>query len=461
MSVPAMTVWNNLIRRIAGWRYFAVKRWLPRSLFGRALLILVLPIILTQLVLAYVFFDRHWDNVTRHVSNTLGGEIGFFVQRLKKAPDEGAGDVVSDFILTTGIEVYFDSLHDLPQQDEADYPEFVERLHMIIREPMVVRRLDHKQLIQVQVKLQKQVLRMEMSIKRLESRTTDIYLIWMIGVSLTFVLIAVLFLRNQIRPIRRLAEAADSFGRGVDAPGFRPHGALEVKKAARAFIVMRERIKRQLRTRTDMLAGISHDLRTPLTRMKLELAMLPSDKKWAESVQELHDDVQQMEHMIEEYLNFARGEGREEAVRLSVRDLLEDIVNDYRRTGSKIQLHAHQDVLADIRMTAFRRMIHNIMDNGLRYGNRVHVGLDLHHSIYEVTIDDDGPGIPVEMRDDVFKPFSRIEPSRNEKTGGVGLGLSIARETVLAHGGRIHLDESPYGGLRVVIMLPLEQGGVQ
>lgn len=435
------------------------KRWLPRSLFGRALLILVLPVVLTQLVLAYVFFDRHWDNVTRHVSNTLAGEIAFFVQRLKKANEDEQGDVVSDFILSTGVEVYFDPPRTITRdKDEAVYPEFQKRLRVLVHEPMRVARLADKSLIQLQIRMPKYVLRMEMSVKRIESRTTVIYLIWMIGVSVAFVLIAVLFLRNQIRPIRRLAEAADSFGRGVDASNFRPHGALEVKKAARAFLIMRERIRRQLRTRTDMLAGISHDLRTPLTRMKLELAMLPDDEKWQESVKELHDDVQQMEHMIEEYLSFARGEGREEAVRISVRDMLEEIANDYRRTSSKVQLLAGEDVVADIRVTAFRRMIHNLLDNALRYGKKCSIQLSARQQVYEILLDDDGPGIPEEKREEVFKPFSRLDPSRNEKTGGVGLGLSIARDIVLAHGGKISLDHAPQGGLRVTIQLPLEQG---
>ncbi|NCY26423.1 MAG: two-component sensor histidine kinase, partial [Alphaproteobacteria bacterium] len=233
------------------------------------------------------------------------------------------------------------------------------------------------------------------------------------------------------------------------------HGATEVKKAARAFIIMRERIKRQLRTRTEMLAGISHDLRTPLTRMKLELAMLPTDGALRESVRELEGDVQQMEHMIEEYLNFARGEGREEAIRISLRELLEDMVQDYRRLDAKVTLAGGDDVVADVRVTGFRRMMHNIVDNALRYGKRCAVSLRSGDKFCEIIIDDDGPGIALEQREEVFKPFSRLEGSRNSKTGGVGLGLSIARDIVLAHGGRIVLDDAPMGGLRVLIYLPL------
>ncbi|MBY0407591.1 MAG: HAMP domain-containing protein, partial [Rickettsiales bacterium] len=309
--------------------------------------------------------------------------------------------------------------------------------------------------IELRVKLPDRVLRLYTSVKRLDRRTTVLFVLWMFGVSVLFLLIAVLFLRNQIRPIRRLAEAADNFGRGVDMPDFRPHGASEVKKAARAFLVMRERIRRQLRTRTEMLAGISHDLRTPLTRMKLELAMLPESEATRESIRELGDDVLQMERMIEEYLNFARGDGREEAVPVSLRGLLEDVVSDYQRQHSKLQLLPSGDAVVGIRVSAMRRVLHNVIDNALRYGTQCRVSLHFREKTADIVVDDNGPGIPADKYEEVFKPFSRLELSRNIKTGGVGLGLSIARDSVLAHGGRIGLDRSELGGLRVVISLPL------
>ena len=306
-------------------------------------------------------------------------------------------------------------------------------------------------IIEIAIKLDDKVVRLQTTNKRLESRTTVIFLVWMLGASAIFLMIAIVFLRNQIRPIRRLAEAADSLGRGVDLPDFKPSGASEVRKAARAFIVMRERIKRQLRTRTEMLAGISHDLRTPLTRMKLELAMLGD----SEAVRELGDDVQQMERMIAEYLDFARGEGREEAVRVSLNELLEDVVSDYQRLNADVVLLTKNDVMVDIRVSGFRRMLHNLVDNAMRYGRRCELSLRVAANYCEVVIDDEGPGIPVEKHEEVFKPFNRLDPSRNSKTGGVGLGLTIARDIALAHGGTISLESSPKNGLRVIIRLPL------
>lgn len=428
------------------------KSLLPSSLFGRALLILVLPTVLIQLVVAYVFFDRHWDNVMRRMSNTLAGEMAFFVRQLKITPREQQKQMALNFQATTGIDVMFDTLDSYdPQRASDEFPEFQQRLQAKISEPFTVRKNKVGATIDIAIRLDNEVLRLETTVKRLESRTTIIFLFWMLGASFLFLLIATVFLRNQIRPIRRLAEAAESLGRGVDLPDFRPSGASEVRKAARAFIVMRERIKRQLRTRTEMLAGISHDLRTPLTRMKLELAMLPN----SEAVRELGDDVQQMEHMIAEYLDFARGEGREEAVRVSLAELLEDVVSDYQRLNADVVLVSKSDVMMAIRLSGFRRMLHNLIDNALRYGRRCELGLRLATNYCEVIIDDEGPGIPLEKHEEVFKPFSRLDPSRNSKTGGVGLGLTIARDIALAHGGSISLERSPKQGLRVIIRLPL------
>ena len=428
------------------------KKFLPKSLFGRVLLILVLPTVLIQLVMAYVFFDRHWDNVTRHMSNTLAGEMAFFVRQIKTLPPDKVIGVARDFEASTGIDVFFDAPDAFHlEHTTTEFPEFQYRLRAKIKEPFTVRKIQDGATIEICIQMDSKVLRLETTVKRLESRTTIIFVIWMLSASVILLLIAALFLRNQIRPIRKLAEAAENFGRGVDIPDFRPSGASEVRKAARAFIVMRERIKRQLRTRTEMLAGISHDLRTPLTRMKLELAMLPD----SEAVQELGDDVQQMEHMIAEYLDFARGEGREEAVRVNLREMLEDVVSDYQRLNTSVTLEAGENIEMDIRVSGFRRMLHNVIDNALRYGKQCNVMLRIAANYCEIVVDDDGPGIPEEKRMEVFKPFNRLDPSRNIKTGGVGLGLTIARDIVLAHGGNISLESSPSNGLRVIIRLPI------
>jgi two-component system osmolarity sensor histidine kinase EnvZ len=428
------------------------KDFLPKSLFGRALLILVVPTVLIQVVLAYIFLERHWDTVKGYMANNLAGEIAFFVRQLEQATPEQRIQIALDFEAATAINVTFEeALPDYLAGGSKDSPEFQDRLRAKMQTPFVMRKLAGGTLIEVYIVMEKQALRLQTTAKRLESRTTLIFLLWMIGTSTVLLFVAVLFLRNQIRPIRQLAQAADHFGRGVDMPGFRPHGASEVRQAARMFIIMRERIARQLRTRTQMLAGISHDLRTPLTRMKLQLAMLGE----SEAVRELSDDVQQMEHMIQEYLDFARGAGREEAVRTDLAALLHDVVSDYQRLGSEVVLQVQDPVQIDVRVSGFRRMMHNLIDNALRYGKQCHVTLGTVHGYCEVAVDDAGPGIPEDKYDEVFRPFSRLDPSRNSKTGGVGLGLTIARDIAFAHGGSINLSASPLGGLRVLVRLPL------
>lgn len=429
------------------------KAFLPKSLFGRALLILVLPTVLIQLVVAYIFFDRHWDNIIRHMSRSLAGETALLISQIETLLPDQRTRFIATFEFTTGVEVFFESRDYFAMQAPSDeYPDFQERLRNILNFPFTIRKSSDGSMIEICVLMPDMTLRLETTVKRLESRTTTIFLAWMLGASALFLLIAIVFLRNQIRPITRLATAADNFGRGVEIADFRPSGATEVRKAARAFIVMRERIKRQLRTRTEMLAGISHDLRTPLTRMKLQLAMLKQD----EATRELNDDVQQMEHMIQEYLDFARGEGREElTARISLREIVADIVNDYSRQQADVVLTGGDDAVMDIRIVGFRRMLHNIIDNALRYGKRCNIKLKIATNYAEIVIDDEGPGIPAAMHEEVFKPFARLDPSRNIKTGGVGLGLSIARDIAQAHGGGISLEDSPAGGLRVVIRLPL------
>ena len=428
------------------------KAFLPKSLFGRALLILVLPTVLIQIVTTYIFFERHWDNVTRYMSGSLAGEVAFLVAQLDGAVDTQALLMMDRFEQSTGIKAAFEAPQDIsPQPAGDDFPEFQHTLDSKIDTPFAVRKIRDDGTIEIRVQLPRHTLKLLASSKRLESRTTNIFLWWMLSASAAFLFIAVLFLRNQLRPITRLAEAAENFGRGVDTPGFRPHGANEVRKAARAFITMRERIRKQMRTRTDMLSGISHDLRTPLTRMKLQLAMLPE----SEGIAELKDDVQQMENMIEEYLDFARDEGREETVRLNVGLLVTDVVADYQRLQRDVILSGEVVQDMEIRPSGFRRMLHNLIDNALRYGKRCSVNLAVIGSYVEIIIDDDGPGIPDVKREEVFKPFRRLESSRNSKTGGVGLGLTIARDVVLAHGGSIALTDAPSGGLRVMVRLPL------
>ena len=303
----------------------------------------------------------------------------------------------------------------------------------------------------IDVQLPSGILKVSANEERLISSTTKIFIFWMIGTSLILFGVATLFMRNQVSPIRRLATAAENFGKGRDTPNFKPSGATEVRQAASAFMAMRNRLERQIQQRTDMLAGVSHDLRTPLTRMKLQLAMLSSNTE----INELNSDVAAMEGMIEGYLNFARGEGTEERQTVNAGELLEGVAHDAGRNGTDIRLNMGEPVELPLARAAIRRCLPNLPDTAARRANMIELSMHRNGSVLEIIVDDDGPGIPEDMREDVFRPFFRLDESRNMETGGTGLGLSIAQDIVHGHGGEISLSDAPAGGLRVLIRIPI------
>ena len=310
--------------------------------------------------------------------------------------------------------------------------------------------LDDRQL-EIRVQTKEGVLSIIAPRKRLYNSTTYIFFMWIAGSALILYGVAVIFMRNQVRPIRRLAKAADQFGRGVDVEDFKPEGAAEVRMAATSFMSMRDRIGRHLSQRTALLAGVSHDLRTPLTRMKLELAMQQSSP----GVDALKQDVVDMERMVDAYLAFARGEEGEKAVLTDIGKLLTDQVGEALRDGQQIDLHIEDSLEMELRPQSVKRCVANIMSNAGRYANNLSVRAGRRGQDYEIIFDDDGPGIPVDKREEVFKPFYRLEESRNQATGGVGLGMTIARDSARGHGGEVLLEDAPVGGLRVRLVLPI------
>jgi len=274
--------------------------------------------------------------------------------------------------------------------------------------------------------------------------------LWMVGSSLVLLAIATVFLRNQVKSLRRLAAAAEEFGKGRPVSFTKPEGALEVRQAGAAFLRMRERIDRQIRQRTEMLAGVSHDLRTPLTRMKLALALIGEDS----AVAELKSDVSEMERLVNVYLDFARGEGTETIVETDIASLIEDVAAAAERQGPVLTLARIDELVLPVRPNALRRCLSNLIANARHYGHHVWVGVLSVEDGIDILIDDDGPGIPAAERERVFHPFVRLDTSRNPSTGGVGLGLTIARDVARSHGGDVRLETSPQGGLRARVHLP-------
>lgn len=444
-------------------------RWsrhlLPRGLLGRSLLILMMPLLLVQLVSAYVFFGTHWDLVTRRMSSSLAGDIGMVIQLMRQHPGQkGQGQVFAlaaqemelsitmrpgDILQRTGMLGAASKFADLVMGYSLE-DNLANAFNERVGRPVFIDTETSDREIIILVQLPDGVLEVRASRKRLYSPTTQIFVLWMAGSSVLLLATASLFTRNQVRAVKRLAVAADAFGKGRPVPDFKPEGAIEVRQAGKAFALMRDRLKSQVDQRTEMLAGVSHDLRTPLTRMKLQLAMMKG-----EGIGDLTDDVGDMERMIEGYLAFARGEGAEMSRPADLAALVEDAVSGARREGGRIDVELRGDLTLPLKSQAMSRCLANLIGNAVRYAASVKVTAVRREDAAEVIIDDDGPGIPPEFRELVFKPFYRIEGSRNPKTGGVGLGLTIARDVARAHGGNILLEDGPMKGLRVRLLLPL------
>jgi len=432
-----------------------IKRVLPRSMFGRSLLIVVVPLILLQLIAAWVFYDRHWAAVSWRLSAGVAGDIGLVVEamRLADAPGETAR-LLEIAALVTDLDFTMRSGDTLGSPAVATgsliEDQLTQAMQGRVAAPYRITASDDPWGVRIEAQLPQGVLAVDVPRKRLYSPTTYIFVMWMVGSSLVLLAVAIVFLRNQVKSLRRLAAAADSFGKGRTVPFFKVEGAAEIRQAALAFMTMRDRIRRQIRQRTQMLAGVSHDLRTPLTRMKLALELLGDDP----AVEELKSDVVEMEQMVHGYLDFARGEGTEEPMETDISVLLEDLAAAMRREGSPLTVVAGPECVLPVRPNALRRCIGNLISNARRYGSHVWLsGVAVADGI-DILVDDDGPGIPEADRDRVFRAFVRLDASRNPSTGGVGLGLTIARDVARGHGGDVRLETSPQGGLRARVHLP-------
>jgi two-component system osmolarity sensor histidine kinase EnvZ len=432
-----------------------IKRVLPRSMFGRSLLIVVVPLILLQLIAAWVFYDRHWAAVSWRLAAGVAGDIGLVIEAMKLVDSPGnAARLLESAAAVTDLDFMMKRGDTLESPATATgsllEDQLTQAMQGRVAVPYRIAASDDPWGIRIEAQLPDGVLAVEVPRKRLYSPTTYIFVMWMVGSSLVLFAIAMVFLRNQVKSLRRLAAAADSFGKGRPVPFFRVEGATEIRQAALAFMTMRDRIRRQIRQRTQMLAGVSHDLRTPLTRMKLALELLGNDP----AVEELKSDVVEMERMVHGYLDFARGEGTEEPVETDVSLLLEDIAAAMRREGTALSVAAGPECVMPVRPNALRRCLGNLISNARCYGTHVWLtGIALADGV-DVVVDDNGPGIPEADRDRVFRAFVRLDTSRNPSTGGVGLGLTIARDVARSHGGDVRLETSPRGGLRARVHLP-------
>lgn len=433
----------------------------PKGLYARAMIIIIAPIFFLGILITFVFLERHWLTVNQRLAESTARDIAALV------------DLYSDERQKTDHTRLIDiarermnlSLQVLPQAElppEMARPFFglldkalLVQLGKQIGRPFWIDTIGQSGHVDIRVLYNDTVLRFVAPRNQTYASNSHIFLMWMIGSSLILLTVAILFLRNQIRPILRLAEAADAFGKGRPIPpDFRPRGAREVRQAAEAFLEMGDRIKTHVEQRTTMLAGVSHDLRTVLTRFKLELALMGNSPE----ARSLSANVNEMQHMLEDYLAFARGDGGEAAAPASIRDLLEEIVEEAQIYGKPIELKLRRrkvDLMLPLKRNAFKRAVTNLVSNAVRYGDQIVIRAATEGPWLRIEVDDDGPGIPEAERANVFRPFYRLDKSRNQDTGHSGLGLAIARDIAKSHGGDVTIGESSMGGLRAIISVPL------
>ncbi|MBU4039633.1 MAG: HAMP domain-containing protein [Alphaproteobacteria bacterium] len=434
-----------------------LKRRLPTSLWGRSLLIIVLPVLVMQVAVTWAFFDMHWQTVTARLSDGLAGDIAWAAESWRDDPTPENMAVISERAeRSMSLSVQLREGDVLPDENRRGPIGVVDRtlekaLATRLDQPFWFDTTRYPAYVDIRVQQPQGVLRVIAPRERAVATQAHIFVLWLTIATVLLMSVAILFIRNQVRAIERLAAAAEAFGRGETSEHFKPHGAREVRAAANAFLAMRERIQRHIDQRTALLASVSHDLRTPLTRLRLELALAPPFKRAGA----MQGDLDEMEHMIDEYLAFARGEAGEAAQSVSIADLLAAAADDARRAGAAVEVVAPADLTASLRPLAFKRALTNLAGNAAAHGEHVRLSARaLPSGGLEVVVEDDGPGIPEDMHEEAFRPFSRLDASRNQNRKGVGLGLAIARDVARGHGGEITLERSEMGGLKALIRLP-------
>tara|TARA_Y100000590_G_scaffold319709_1_gene361778 strand:- start:309 stop:1601 length:1293 start_codon:yes stop_codon:yes gene_type:complete len=428
-----------------------IKKFLPQTLLGRSILILVVPLIILQLIITVIFYNRHWDTIARHRTIDFVKDITLVVESFERNKSiENREWTLKNVSEKLQLQTFYKKNARLYKKQNNEEPSKLRKYLLENLDP-INRKFNleinnKKKLITVMVELDEGILEFRANKKRIYSSTTYIFILWMISASIILFIVALLFLKNQIKPIRKLAIAVDRFGKGKNVENFKPSGAKEVRRVSSAFKIMKERIENSITQRNKMFSSISHDIRTILTRMKLNLELHKLDKGG------LKKDLVEMEEMVEEYLKYAKGEEKEKIRKINIVNTLNLIKKRYSKKN--IYFNNNKKINISVRLNSIKRCINNLLSNSLKVSEKIVIACNKKRGHVEIIIDDDGPGIPKKEREKVLQPFYRIEESRNRDTGGIGLGITIAADIINNHGGNFFLEESPLGGLRAKIHLP-------
>ena len=442
-----------------------LKKFTPRTLFGRSMLIVVTPVIMLQIIIAIVFFNNHWDNITRRLSLAIGGDIATIINLLEKK--ENSKNEIQEiakrfmdlrFTFLPNEEITKTVIRKKPLLNIPD--KMLEKaLGEKIFRPYSIDTVNFGNQVKIEVQLSYGVLKFLSNRKRVDSTSAIIFVLWMVGTSLILIFIAIIFLKNQLRPIKELSLVADKLGKGIQVNNIKPSGAIEIRQAMIAFMAMRDRIKKTVEKRTEMLAGVSHDLRTPLTRMKLDLALI--GKKI--DVSNLESDVRSMEEMINTYINFAKEQNLDKRIKTDINRIVKQIIKEINIYGYRIENETKFSKSYFVEPNSLKRCISNLLLNAIKYApnNQNKRKIIIRISSFEsekqiyIIVDDNGPGIPKEKYNDAFVPFNRLENTINPVDAGVGLGLTISKDIARNHGGDLKLSKSNIGGLKATIILPI------
>ena len=429
-----------------------IKKLLPKRLFYRALLIVATPVIILQIIISIVFFDSLWIKTNKGMTRALVGEIKFFIDAYENEEYE-KDNLIKLFKEHHNFNVKFQTFGDIPETDMERWFSPMDRtLRRELKNKFNNYWFDtttYKELIELKIEYLNGYFEFLIPKNRVTNTSARLFALWITFPAFLLITIALIFLKNQTRPIINLAKASEKFGRGEDVEEFRPSGALEIRQAGFEFERMRKRILRHLNQRSEMLSGISHDLRTPLTRIKLQLALIKDEKISSK----LSEDVEDMEKMLNEYLQFTSSSYLEKNSEFCVSELLQNIIRKYNNKNISFEIPPKINLIG--RKNLIQRSINNLIDNSIKYGKKVHLEVSKSKNSLFLKIDDDGPGIPEKEYDNVFKPFYKIDKGRSDSKSSVGLGLSITSDIIKSHGGDIKLGRSNMGGLEVKIFLPV------